>query len=168
MSASELERIRERYRRRATTYDPWVPWIFMTRHELERAVMGILAGRGLLPPGENRILDIGCGTGAHLNFFLRLGFRPQNLVGIDLQPERIVSARSQLPSGVSLSHGDASQLDLPEDSFDVVFQSLVFSSILDDQLQADLAARMWRLAKPGGGVLWYDFTWNNPRNPDVR
>ena len=24
-----------------------------------------------------------------------------------------------------------------------------------------------RLA-PGGGVLWYDFTVNNPRNPDVR
>ena len=22
--------------------------------------------------------------------------------------------------------------------------------------------------KPGGGVLWYDFTFDNPRNPDVR
>ena len=22
--------------------------------------------------------------------------------------------------------------------------------------------------KPGGGVLWYDFTVDNPRNPDVR
>ena len=21
---------------------------------------------------------------------------------------------------------------------------------------------------PGGGILWYDFTYNNPRNPDVR
>lgn len=21
---------------------------------------------------------------------------------------------------------------------------------------------------PGGGVLWYDFTFNNPKNPDVR
>jgi hypothetical protein len=27
---------------------------------------------------------------------------------------------------------------------------------------------MWALAKPGGGVLWYDFIFNNPRNPDVR
>jgi len=27
---------------------------------------------------------------------------------------------------------------------------------------------MWRWTKPGGGVLWYDFTVDNPRNPDVR
>jgi len=27
---------------------------------------------------------------------------------------------------------------------------------------------MWALTKPGGGVLWYDFVYNNPRNPDVR
>ena len=29
-------------------------------------------------------------------------------------------------------------------------------------------APMWRWTKPGGAVLWYDFTVNNPRNPDVR
>ena len=23
-------------------------------------------------------------------------------------------------------------------------------------------------ARPGGGVLWYDFAFDNPRNPDVR
>jgi hypothetical protein len=27
---------------------------------------------------------------------------------------------------------------------------------------------MWRWVRPGGGVLWYDFTVDNPRNPDVR
>lgn len=27
---------------------------------------------------------------------------------------------------------------------------------------------MWSLVKLGGGVLWYDFTYNNPNNPDVR
>ena len=27
---------------------------------------------------------------------------------------------------------------------------------------------MWSWLKPGGGVLWYDFTYNNPNNPDVR
>ena len=27
---------------------------------------------------------------------------------------------------------------------------------------------MWRWVRPGGGVLWYDFTFDNPRNPDVR
>ena len=27
---------------------------------------------------------------------------------------------------------------------------------------------MWSWLRPGGAVLWYDFTYNNPRNPDVR
>jgi hypothetical protein len=27
---------------------------------------------------------------------------------------------------------------------------------------------MWSWLRPGGAVLWYDFTVNNPRNPDVR
>ena len=27
---------------------------------------------------------------------------------------------------------------------------------------------MWRWLGPGGAVLWYDFTVDNPRNPDVR
>jgi hypothetical protein len=27
---------------------------------------------------------------------------------------------------------------------------------------------MWALTKPGGGVLWYDFIYNNPRNLEVR
>jgi hypothetical protein len=44
----------------------------------------------------------------------------------------------------------------------------VFSSLLDDAFQQRLAAAMWRWLKPGGGVLWYDFTVDNPRNRDVR
>lgn len=27
---------------------------------------------------------------------------------------------------------------------------------------------MWDLVKPGGGVLWYDFIYDNPKNPDVK
>ena len=27
---------------------------------------------------------------------------------------------------------------------------------------------MWTWVRPGGGVLWYDFTVDNPRNRDVR
>jgi ubiquinone/menaquinone biosynthesis C-methylase UbiE len=168
MSTTELDRIRERYKRRLGTYDAWVPWIYMTRQELERALIKILTSQRLLPPSGKRLLDIGCGAGAHLQFFMRLGFSSEDLVGIELQHERVEAARSRLPPTVSLMSGDASQIDLPDESFDVVFQSLVFSSILDDQLQAAVAEKMWRLTRPGGGVLWYDFTWNNPRNQDVR
>ena len=32
----------------------------------------------------------------------------------------------------------------------------------------ELASRMWHWVKPGGGVLWYDFTYDNPANAEVR
>ena len=31
-----------------------------------------------------------------------------------------------------------------------------------------MAYRLWLLTNRGGGILWYDFIYNNPRNPDVR
>ena len=57
---------------------------------------------------------------------------------------------------------------MPAGSQDIVFVSTVFSSLLDDAFQQRLADAMWRWLKPGGAVLWYDFTVDNPRNPDVR
>jgi ubiquinone/menaquinone biosynthesis C-methylase UbiE len=112
--------------------------------------------------------EIGCGAGGNLLQFLRLGFLPENLLGIELQSERAAAARSRLPDATSVTNGDALDLELPDGSIDVVFQSLVFSSILDEQFQHALASKMWKLAAPGGGVLWYDFTFDNPANPDVR
>ena len=49
-----------------------------------------------------------------------------------------------------------------------MYQSTVFTSLLNDAFQQRLADRIWAWVRPGGGVLWYDFTVNNPRNPDVR
>ena len=77
-------------------------------------------------------------------------------------------ARRVLPGEVVLHAGDALALELPPASFDIVFVSTVFSSLLDDTFQQRLAETMWRWTRPGGGVLWYDFTVDNPRNPDVR
>jgi len=59
-------------------------------------------------------------------------------------------------------------VQLPDASEDIVLQSTVFSSLLDGPFQWRLAQAMWRWVRPGGGVLWYDFTVNNPRNPDVK
>ena len=73
-----------------------------------------------------------------------------------------------LPEAVAVHVGDAAAIDLEPASQDVVYAATVFSSILDPAFQQRLAAAMWRWVKPGGGVLWYDFTVDNPRNADVR
>ena len=45
----------------------------------------------------------------------------------------------------------------PFHSFDLLLQSPVFTSILDQAMKERVAAEMMRVSKPGGLILWYDF-----------
>jgi SAM-dependent methyltransferase len=166
----ETDAVRERYARRAVAdrYSPLRPDVWQTLHERQRAMLALFARLGWTDLSDRRLIEVGCGSGGNLLELLRLGFAPQHLSGVELLPERHAQARQVLPVALSLHKGDALQLDLPAASQDAVFVSTVFSSLLDDAFQQRLAAAMWRWVKPGGGVLWYDFTVNNPRNADVR
>jgi SAM-dependent methyltransferase len=166
----EPDAVAERYARRAKTdrYSMLRPDVWQTVHERQRAMLRLFARLGFNDLSALRLLEVGCGSGGNLQELLRLGFAPQQLSGAELLPERIAQARAGLPASVALFEGDATQLDLVPASFDIVFVSTVFSSLLDDAFQQRLAEAMWRWVKPGGGVLWYDFTVNNPRNADVR
>jgi hypothetical protein len=53
-------------------------------------------------------------------------------------------------------------------NFDIIFQFTVFTSILDEDFRRELAQKMVSLLKTGGLIIWYDFIYNNPSNPDVR
>ena len=111
---------------------------------------------------------MGAGAGGNLLELLRCGFAPENLIGVELLPERVEIAHRMLPAAVRFESGDATTLAIEPGSLDIVYQSAVFSSLLDDAFQLRLAQSMWHWLKPGGAVLWYDFTYNNPANPDVR
>lgn len=170
---SEIEQIIERYQKRKATgsdrrYAFVEPAVYMAVQEKERVLLKWIRSCWIAPVDGKRVIEIGCGSGANLLQLQRLGFRPENLVGNELLAERAATARCQLPMAIDVLAGDAMNLDLPDGGFDIVFQSTVFTSILDDNFQQELAARMWRWVRPGGGVLWYDFTYNNPGNPDVR
>ena len=166
----EPRAIAERYARRAVAdrYSAMRPDVWQTLHERQRALLALFARLGWADLSDKRLLEVGCGSGGNLLELLRLGFAPQCLIGVELLPERYAQARHVLPAAIALHAGDALQLELPAASQDVVFVSTVFSSLLDDAFQQRLAPAMWRWVKPGGGVLWYDFTVNNPRNADVR
>ena len=130
--------------------------------------MSLLAAQGIRSLEGLDVMEVGSGTGGNLIEFLQLGVAPERLVGNDLLIDRIEQARRVLPESVRLYPGDAAALPFGEATFDIVYQSTVFSSILDDPLQASIAAAMWRWVRPGGGVLWYDFIVDNPSNRDVR
>lgn len=168
----ELTKIKERYERRknipAERYSIFNPATYLIEQEKERALIKLFKENKLLPIEDKKILEIGCGNGLNLLTFLKLGFTPYNIFANDLIEERIEHAKKILPSDVKLFSGNALDLNLVEGSFDIVFQSMVFSSILDKEFKNKLASKMWRLVKPGGGILWYDFTYDNPLNPDVK
>ncbi len=167
----ELERIRREYDRRdgnaGIMYDPLDPAVFMPAQERERALIRFLRKACLGSLRQLRLLEIGCGTGGNLLELLRLGFRPENLHGVELVPERAAEARHRLPDALQIVTGNAAEVGYPDNFFDIVFQSMVFTSIQDVDLSHELAKTMWRVTRPGGGVLWYDFTYDNPRNPAV-
>ncbi|MEY2655650.1 MAG: hypothetical protein RLZZ524_2678 [Pseudomonadota bacterium] len=114
------------------------------------------------------ITEVGCGDGGNLLDAIRLGARPARLRGLELLPARAELARARLPAGLRIDTGDALAADIAPGSQDAVLQFTVFSSLLDDVFQQRLADAMWRWVRPGGGVLWYDFAVDNPRNRDVR
>jgi SAM-dependent methyltransferase len=163
--------VRERYARRAAAdprYHPLNPDVWRARLERERVLLHWLAALGWRDLGARRATDVGCGAGGQLLDLLRLGFAPAHLTGLELLPERVTLARERLPATVRLIAGDAVQAPIEPASQDLVLQSTVFSSLLDDAFQQRLADAMWRWVRPGGGIWWYDFTHDNPRNADVR
>lgn len=169
---TEPQAVIERYARRGGSgrYSYLAPEVHLAAQERQRRLIGLLKTH--LPDSELaslKLLEIGCGTGDSILEMLRLGFEPANLVGVELIPARAARARERLPERVAVLHGDAMSVPADADGkFDIVLQSLVFSSLLANDFQETLARRIWSLLRPGGAVLWYDFIYNNPVNPDVR
>lgn len=167
----ETSAVVERYARRGAVADRYSllkPDVWQTVQERQRAMLKLFASIGWHDLSARRLTEVGCGAGGNLLELLRFGFAPEHLTGIELLPERHAQARRVLPAPTELHLGDALAAPVEAASQDVVLQATVFSSLLDTAFQQRLAQAMWRWVKPGGGVLWYDFTVNNPRNPDVR
>jgi SAM-dependent methyltransferase len=133
------------------------------RERLER-----LLRKGLdKPVAECRILDVGCGYGGLLAWFHDRGVASENLVGVDLLPNRIELAREAHPD-FSFTQANAEQLDFAEGSFDLVAAFTVFSSIIDSAMARNVALSMRRVLTGDGAVIWYDVRYPNPWNPRLR
>ena len=166
----ELDAVAARYARRGHVdrYSALRPDVWQTMQERQRELLRLFVRQGCDDLSQLRLTEVGCGSGGNLLDLLRLGFAPQHLQGLELLPERHEQARAVLPAALQLTLGDATRAPIAPASQDLVLQSTVFSSLLDDAFQQQLAAAMWRWLKPGGAVIWYDLRVGNPNNPDVR
>lgn len=127
----------------------------------------MLRADGLTSLAGMRILDLGCGRGTTLRQYLEYDADPSLMWGIDLFPKFIEQARLSSP-GLQFLCGSASELPFPDESFDFISQFMLFTSVLDQNMRAEISCEIDRVLAPGGRLLWYDFAFNNARNPDVR
>lgn len=168
----EVRRILEEYARRSREipsdfYGLHRPANLFLRHGQERALRDALDRAKMLPLDTRRILDVGCGTGGWFGIFENFGAQRANIAGVELDKSRAEICARRFPE-TDTRHADASRLPWADESFDIVFQSTVFTSILDDGLKKAVASEMLRVLSPYGAVIWYDFSYNNPQNPSVR
>ena len=120
-------------------------------------------------PSAQTLLDVACGTGAHLVEMQRW----YAVEGVDLSPAMLAVARTRLP-GIPLREADMRTLDLGR-TFDAV--TCLFSSIgymLDDADMRSAIARLAAHVAPGGVLIidgwlrpgeWRDNF--RPDSPDV-
>lgn len=172
MKAAELARVQRVYDDRQAPDVAWRyassrPGVRYLRQRRDHAIRRLLARRGLVNLSALRILDLGCGRGTELAEWLRRGALPERLAGVDLM-ERFVGDAARTVPGGGVAVAAADELPFADATFDIVEQSMLFSSVLDDGLRMQIAAEALRVVKPGGFVLWYDFRVGNPRNADLR
>lgn len=170
MVTTERERVAAAYRRRARSgarYTLFHPANLRFVQQRERATLAMLRRAGLEPLAGRRVLDVGCGSGGELVAFVRWGAWPTCLHGVDLLLDRLTAARRRLPPARWLC-ATGERLPFADATFDLVTQFTVFTSVLDAERRARIAAEMRRVLRPGGAILWYDFCLPNPLNRDVR
>ena len=67
------------------------------------------------------ILDVGCGTGTHLELYQRYGC---HLYGIDISPSMLEIARARLGDSARLELGDATSMPYEDRKFDLIISML--------------------------------------------
>jgi len=134
-----------KYARLAPEYD--ARWSFY----VEATTRETLARLSLRP--TERVLDVGCGTGALLRR-LAESHPAALLSGVDPVPEMLAVARGRLPAEVELREGWAERLPFAEEQFDVVVSCNMFHYI---QRPVEALREMRRVLRPGGRLIVTDW-----------
>lgn len=171
-AAQEADRIRAVYagarRKRRAAANTW-RWANkrLRTYRRDDAIARSLIRAGFTDLEDVAVIDVGCGNGAWLRSLIDWGVAPENIHGCDVVEDRVASAAASLPPVVEVRMANAMALPWDDASFDLAFAQTVFSSVLDLPARTRIAEELWRVVRPGGMALVYDFVWSSPRNPDT-
>lgn len=169
---AERRRIQIEYERRQRDVSPdryaaWQPASRFMIEERRRKALAMLREAKIVLTDSSPCLEVGVGTHGWLSELSAWGVQESNLNGIDLDPARVLKARELFPQA-DLRIGDAVELPWHAERFSLVIASTLFTSILDGKVRKLIASEIERVLAPGGALVFYDFCFDNPRNPNVR
>ena len=142
-------------RRRALKEDPYrsiARWYDKLFEPINKGLR-LLGLRLFLPKEGMAVLDVGCGTGLHLELYRKYRC---TLYGIDPSPSMLEIARKRLGDSAKLHCGDASEMPYEDRSFDLVVAMLALHE-MNQTTRASVIREMKRVVKQGGRILLIDF-----------
>jgi ubiquinone/menaquinone biosynthesis C-methylase UbiE len=145
----DAKAVAREYDRLAPSYDRRWPRYVRAATEATAQRLGLLQGE--------RLLDIGCGTGALLELLARRGDGVE-LAGLDPSAEMLAVARPKLPGEVRLVQGAAEQLPFADATFDVAVSNSAFHYF---ERPGEALREMRRVLRPGGHVVITDWCGDN-------
>src|SRR5438445_11311860 len=130
------------------------------------AILRIMAARAIRPDAVS-VLALGAGGGEDCARFRDWGVSPSRIMAIDLLDDRARCARQTYGWMTSLV-ADAACLPFRSESFEIVYQSTMISSVLDAKIRGAIFPEVRRVMTPGGIFLSYDTRYPNPWNRHTR
>jgi SAM-dependent methyltransferase len=126
-------------------YDGVTEWYEREFVNSELAAVPREAALRLLGDGPGRLLDVGCGTGAHTAVFAEHGWSP---VGVDISEDQLRLARER---GVEVVWADAADLPFADASFDAAVSIWTHTDVEDFTL---LLREVVRVLRPGSPFVY--------------
>jgi ubiquinone/menaquinone biosynthesis C-methylase UbiE len=137
------------------TKDPYrnVAGIYDRLFESMNKGLRLVGIRLFSPTKEMNILDVGCGTGTHLDLYRRYEC---NLYGLDLSPSMLEVARKRLGNAAKLELGNATDMPYEDNQFDLVITMLSLHE-MPPETRSAVIMEMKRVLKEDGCILLIDF-----------